>query len=193
MPLQRDKYVFIHLGFVIFEKFFMKLSNIFLSFSCIIGLVCAISPNAFAGGGDSTGSGSTNPTTSPSPITSPTLINPTINQLNPLQSSFSQTTSYFNGTSQSCGFALNGGIGNTNTIQQTVYQVGFSYNSQPCSNPNKLEKLRQEEDTKRVKLQTQGSIVINCMREKTNALSLKQNPDSVCKIPDLSEINSLLH
>jgi hypothetical protein len=157
-----------------------------------LGLVSTITLNAFAGGGDVSGNGTTSPTIN-NPTTIPTVINPTINQLSPLQSSFSQTTSYFNGTSQSCGFSLNGGIGNSNTIQKTVYQVGFSYNTQPCSNPNKIEKLRQEEETKRVKLQTQGSIVINCMRERTNALILKQNPDTVCKVPDLSEINSLLH
>jgi hypothetical protein len=204
-----------------FEDIFVK-KNWF--FGVVSGLVLInsllVSRPAFAGGGDTSGGGSTPiPPTNQAgntPIvtggngvgngttvqngnvgvssTNGTLINNSITPISPLQSSYSQTTSYFNsGTTQACGLSINGGVGNSNTLKETVYQVGFNYATQKCVDVKKLEVIRQEAETKRAKLNVQGDVLINCMKERTNALSLKQNPDSVCKVPDLSQIDSLLH
>jgi hypothetical protein len=191
-------------------------------FGLISGLVFAsstlVSLPAQAGGGDAGGGGGTTPIpptnqSGNTPIvgngttngTSPgysggssplggTLINNSITPISPLQSSYSQTTSYFNsGTTQACGFSLNGGVGNSNTLKESVYQLGFNYATQKCVDVKKLEVIKQEAETKRAKLNVQGDVLINCMKERTNALSLKQNPDSVCKVPDLSLMDSLLH
>jgi hypothetical protein len=179
-----------------------------------------VSRPSLAGGGDVSGGGTTSipPTTNQSgntPIitnsngtqngttvgsstgSSPlggTLINNSITPISPLQSSYSQTTSYFNsGTTQACGFSLNGGLGNSNSLKETVYQVGFNYATQKCVDVKKLEVIKQEAETKRAKLNVQGDVLINCMKERTNAISLKTDPDKVCKVPDLSQMDSLLH
>jgi hypothetical protein len=203
-----------------FEDIFVKKNWIY----CVVsGFVLASalldSLPAFAGGGDVSGGDTTSiPPTNQSgntPIvnnsngtqngttvgsstgSSPlggTLINNSITPISPLQSSYSQTTSYFNsGTTQACGLSINGGVGNSNTLKETVYQVGFNYATQKCVDVKKLEVIKQEAETKRAKLNVQGDVLINCMKERTNALSLKQNPDSVCKVPDLSQMDSLLH
>jgi hypothetical protein len=170
--------------------------------------------NAYAGGGEQNG-GNTSPVTptnqsgntpinsngttvgintSGSPLLGGTLINNSITPISPLQSSYSQTTSYFNsGTTQACGFSINGGMGNSNSLKETVYQLGFNYATQKCVDVRKLEIIKQDSETKRAKLNVQGDVLINCMKERTNALSLKQNPDAVCKVPDLSQMDSLLH
>jgi hypothetical protein len=123
------------------------------------------------------------------------LINNTITPISPLQSSsgFSSTTSYYNnGIQQACGFYVNGGVGNSNSLAETVFDVRLNYATQKCVDVKKLELIKQEAETSRAKLNVQGDVLINCMKERTNALSLKHNPDEVCKVPDLSLMESLL-
>jgi hypothetical protein len=135
------------------------------------------------------------PNTSSSSGLQPFSGNTSITPISPIQSSgyLQQTTSYYNsGGTQACGLSLYGNVGNSNTQLATVYQAGFNLSTQKCVDQKKLETIRQEAETKRIKLNVQGDVLINCMRERTNALSLKQNPDSICKVPDLSLMEGVL-
>jgi hypothetical protein len=94
--------------------------------------------------------------------------------------------------SQKCEFNIFAG-GSSNPITQSGVdlQGGLSWSSQKCVDPQKIEKTRQIEETKRTALQTSAAQNIECMRDRLIAIKEKIDPDSICKVPTVVEVKVL--
>jgi hypothetical protein len=117
--------------------------------------------------------------------------------ITPLQTSngyYSKTTQFSSqSTGSQCGLSLNGNVVNQNLATSSLgYQVGITYNTAQCPDYIKLKTIEQEAETRRTKIYAQGNVVNNCVNQRALAVQRGQNPDIICKIPDLSTIDSIL-
>jgi hypothetical protein len=120
-----------------------------------------------------------------------------ISPIAPLQSNssfYSNTTQYStSGVNSSCGLSVGIGANNSNTGLETIYTADVRYNTNPCPNYTKLKQLEQEGETKRVKMYVQGNVIRDCANFRTQLIQAGKNPDAACKVPDLSQMDSLMH
>jgi hypothetical protein len=94
--------------------------------------------------------------------------------------------------SQKCEFNIFAGTSSNPTTQVGIdYQAGVSWSSQKCVDPQKIEKTRQIEETKRTALQTSAAQNIDCMRNRLIAIKEKIDPELICKVPQVVEIKVL--
>lgn len=117
---------------------------------------------------------------------------------------YSQSTSFTGtyprgGVRNQCGFGAYAEINNANTALEQVYTTGVTWNSQKCVDEEKIAELEQEVDKLNLeanlqisKLKSQETIINQCLRERGQAVRAKTDPDSVCQVPDLRGITSIL-
>ncbi len=87
-----------------------------------------------------------------------------------------------------CGFSIGGGYkgyGNSqnNNEGEGYLQIGWSSN--PCIDQLEIEAMRQVNETERIKIIGQTTIINTCITSRVTALQQNINPDLVCKIQDL--------
>ncbi|MBC7472469.1 MAG: hypothetical protein H7196_04405 [candidate division SR1 bacterium] len=117
--------------------------------------------------------------------------------ITPLQTNssfYSNTTQqYSSQNTTQCGLSFTGGVVNQNASSTAPgYQASISYNTAQCPDYLRLKTIEQESETKRTKLYVQGNVVNNCVSQRALALQKSQNPDLICKIPDLSQMEAIL-
>jgi hypothetical protein len=121
-----------------------------------------------------------------------------VNPIAPLQNTnssyFSNTTQFSSqqGSSSQCGLSLNGSLINQNVTTNPGYQIGITYNTANCPDYTKLKTIEQEGEARRTKMYVQGNVINNCVSQRALAVHKGQNPDLICKIPDLSQMETLL-
>ena len=103
------------------------------------------------------------------------------------------------GSLNRCGVSVYGNVNNSNTGLERVYSTGVVWNSQKCVDEEKLREYEQEIDKLNIetnlqisKLKTQEAVLNQCLRERGQAQRAGQNPDGVCRVPDLREMRSIL-
>lgn len=171
---------------------------------CLISFFPTI---AFAGGGP----GNETVTTMPPTIQTTSQANPPvqtgsnglvgavtqINPITPLQtnSSFYSNTTQFSSSNSgnNCGLSVGLGTNNSNTTLEKVFSSDIRYNTNPCPDYSKLKTIEQEGETRRVKIYVQGNVIRDCANFRTQLIQAGKNPDGACKVPDLSQMDSLLH
>jgi hypothetical protein len=95
-------------------------------------------------------------------------------------------------SSQKCEFNIFAGTSSNPTTQVGLdYQAGISWSSQKCVDPQKIEKTRQIEETKRTALQTSAAQNIDCTRNRLIAIKEKIDPELICKVPQVVEVKVL--
>lgn len=185
-----------------------------LGWATYAGLMLFFPSSAFAGGGPDTSTpvsgGNESVVTTPQVVqnnNTPVVVQQntanglggTVTQISPIaplqSSSFYSNTTQFstNGVANNCGLSIGIGANNSNSALETIYSADIRYSTNPCPNYTKLEKIKQEAETLRVKTYVQGNIVRDCANFRTQLIQAGKNPDGACKIPDLSQMESLLH
>ena len=105
-------------------------------------------------------------------------------------------------SSNTCGLSFSTGV-NSNSSTTTTWDARITYSTNPCPNQEKLEKIRQEAETKRASLvqngetkrkaiETQSRLLELCITKRSEAFTGKPNIalidlDKICTIPDLSK------
>ena len=99
-------------------------------------------------------------------------------------SSFSSSSSFDSHSSfaNQCGLSISGGY--INNDNQDAFQVMFTFNTNPCTNQNNLEKLRQENESKRELTRSNAQIIITCINARLQSVEKDNNPDVICKLTD---------
>ena len=99
-------------------------------------------------------------------------------------SSFSSSSSFDSHSSfaNQCGLSISGGY--INNYNQDAFQVMFTFNTNPCTNQNNLEKLRQENESKRELTRSNSQIIITCINARLQSVQKDNNPDVICKLTD---------
>ena len=87
--------------------------------------------------------------------------------------------SYF---ANQCGLSISGRY--INDGNQDAFQVMFTFNTNPCTNQNNLEKLRQENESKRELTRSNAQIIITCINARLQSVQKDNNPDVICKLTD---------
>lgn len=162
--------------------------HLFLIF-IVFSILCPSNVLA-AGGGDATAdpvaSTGTNTTSVPNTGSASDLNTNPINQniLPYPSSSFSSSSSfsgYINNANQ-CGLSISSGyITNGN---QNAFQVMSTFNTNPCTNQNNLEKLRQENESKREVTRSNAQIITTCINARLQAVQKNNDPDVICQLKD---------
>lgn len=100
--------------------------------------------------------------------------------------------------SNRCGFGLYGNVNNANTELKETVELGFLLNSKKCADEEKMLQQKLEVEEKAIKAQerlgkveAQVSTINNCIDERSRAVSQKHNPNAVCRVPDMSEMELL--
>ena len=128
----------------------------------------------------------TNTTPVPNTGTASRLNTNTINQnVLPYPTSSFSSSSNFGGYSSfanQCGLSISGGY--INNGNQDAFQVMFTFNTNPCTNQNNLEKLRQENESKREVTRSNAQIIITCINARLQSVQKDNNPDVICKLTD---------
>jgi len=99
-------------------------------------------------------------------------------------SSFSSSSSFsgYSSFANQCGLSISSGyITNGN---QNAFQVMSTFNTNPCTNQNDLEKLKQEHESNREVIRSNTQIITTCINARVQAAQKDIDPDIVCKLTD---------
>ncbi|NJL97055.1 hypothetical protein HC766_04050 [Candidatus Gracilibacteria bacterium] len=117
----------------------------------------------------------------PPPGTDPGSFGPPeINQ--PSTQTPSINISPFNTTNQ-CGLSLYGNQQFTESGFKT--EVGFVYTSNPCTNQENIEKIKQKSSFEQKQIDRVIEYNTECIRGRTQAVVAGKNPDHICAEPTI--------
>lgn len=104
---------------------------------------------------------------------------PEINQPNPTNNPSINITPFSN-TSQ-CGLSIYGNFQNTDS--ETITELGFVFNTNPCRNETRIERVRGEFNLRQKEIDLLIQNNTECLWGRTQAVVAGRDPDLVCSKP----------